>query len=192
MKWVLYVILALVMISMGLACKDTYDIDERIIIIDSIESTGENATCTINIFSSNQTEVSAAIMTQRGLVYTYNGSSLSPGVYTSDISCEKNSSLYQSECKFNVEGTKMITLIALTLGFAIILLILGLWKQDVTLGSIAGLIFMAVGVFILANGVDGIDNLVTLGVGILSIAGGFYVFMMGNIDVIESFGTREG
>lgn len=176
MRFPLYLLLGLLLVGSVLACKEKYDINENIIIIDVIESSGMNASCTITVYDGNST-LDVQNMSRNGLVYTYNGSPLNPGVYTSDISCTHNSSLYQSECKFEVEGTKMIWILAVALGFAFALFALGIYKEDEHMVGLASIIGMGIGVFTLINGIDGYDNLITLSLGVVLIGLGAYAFI---------------
>jgi len=122
-KWKIIIITFLVLmflINISLGCKDTYTIDEYVIISDLIEPGGEGATCNITIYNElvfNQ----SGLMTRNGVAYEYNASRLSKGIYSAFINCNITSvenvvTLYEGECKFEViYGDKMIIAVIILL-----------------------------------------------------------------------------
>jgi|TARA_R100000501_G_C2598994_1_gene96691 hypothetical protein len=65
---------------------------------------------------------------------------------------------------------------------ALSLLILSFWKQDSTLASISGMILIILGVYITIAGFSTFTNILSNTVGIIFIAGGFYVLVRANIE----------
>lgn len=120
MKWLLYVLLALVFVGGAVACKDSYRPGERVNISDVIQADGENASCSLSLYRDSKLNQSGS-MVQSGLAYYYDAGALDIGVYAASINCSLGASEYVGECKFSVEeGVGMIGfifLIPLVLGF---------------------------------------------------------------------------
>ncbi len=57
--------------------------------------------------------------------------------------------------------------------------------EDKTLASLVSLIIMVIGVNMLINGFDGVDDITTQAFGLLNTGFGFYVIVKSNIDKIE-------
>ena len=53
------------------------------------------------------------------------------------------------------------------------------------LGAISSIAIIAIGVFILINGMESISNILTLGLGIIFISLGSYIFLTGALEKIE-------
>jgi len=65
------------------------------------------------------------------------------------------------------------------------ILIIGFLKKDYTITSLASMFLMVIGTSILLYGVEGIDNLITLGMGVMHIGIGFYVLFRGGTEVYK-------
>jgi len=73
--------------------------------------------------------------------------------------------------------------VAIVIGF--LLLVLAFIIKVYALGMIASMAIIVVGVYVLANGVKSIDNLLTLGLGVVCIGVGAYVFIGGALEKIQ-------
>ena len=67
----------------------------------------------------------------------------------------------------------------------IILLIISIIKKIYALGMISAMAMIVIGVNVLASGIQGIDNILTLGLGIIFVCLGIYLFLNGSLEQIE-------
>lgn len=65
------------------------------------------------------------------------------------------------------------------------LLIISIWLEELTLGLISSFGIMAIGVSMLADGVLGINNIVTLTLGSIFICLGAYIFLNGSLEQMQ-------
>lgn len=70
----------------------------------------------------------------------------------------------------------------LVLGLGMLLLIVGFWTKDVNISSLASIIIMVGGVWILIGGVVGLSNIVTIALGSICIGLGAYIWIGLNIS----------
>ena len=68
---------------------------------------------------------------------------------------------------------------------AFILLAISFVVKLYFLGAISSIAIMAIGVFTLINGMESISNILTLGLGIIFISLGSYIFLLGGLEKIE-------
>lgn len=102
-KWkLLIIIMFLVLIPVGITCKERYDVNEDVIIIDTIVRWGEGAECNITTYNKSLNLVDSSIMDRSGISYSVNLSTLPRNTYTSNIECNISSNVYIGECKFKV------------------------------------------------------------------------------------------
>jgi hypothetical protein len=183
-KIIILLITFLVLLTTTYACKETYDTDEYVVIIDVIEDSGINASCNITIYNVTSMVVNAT-MTQNESKYLYNASILPVDTYSSYIVCNKTGFEYLGECKFKVEeGRNMIYIIYFGLALAIILLGIGLFKQDFTFLNVSGIMFLILGVWFGINGFNGVTNLITIAFTTMFIGLGGYIMIRTNIESI--------
>lgn len=62
---------------------------------------------------------------------------------------------------------------------------MGLWMEDKTLASLVSMALMVIGIGILINGFDAVNDLTTSAFGLLNTGFGFYVLIKSNIDKIQ-------
>jgi hypothetical protein len=98
MKWQTLLIAAILSIAIAQACKNTYIVGEKVLIIDKVMLGDEGADCNISIYS-NVSLINDS-MVRSGLVYSYTAQNLSVGVYGAAINCTGN---LTGECKFEVK-----------------------------------------------------------------------------------------
>jgi hypothetical protein len=102
MKWLLII---LILIPLGLACKESYFAGEDVILSDVIVDEGYGADCNVSIYQMGVFNASG-IMVRDDLAYTYNASIMGRGVYEAVFRCNESNFTYYGECVFNVgEGT---------------------------------------------------------------------------------------
>lgn len=77
-----------------------------------------------------------------------------------------------------------IPLIYLIMIVAWVFLILAFYIQDYWLISLAAMLLIAMGIFTLINGLEGIDNLATMALGAVHVGVGGYTFIRGMIEII--------
>lgn len=66
-----------------------------------------------------------------------------------------------------------------------LLLVLSIVIQSYPLGAISTMGIIVIGVSILANGMMGINNVLTLGLGIIFVSVGLYIFLNGTLEKIR-------
>ncbi len=81
-----------------------------------------------------------------------------------------------------VEDARVELLLYFSMGIAILLLIIALWKEDQHVASLSAIAFIVAGVFLLVDGFAGTINLLTKGIAIVLWAVGVYVFLKANIE----------
>lgn len=104
-KWKLLPILMLIiLINVGIifACKQRYDINENVIIIDIIPPDGLGARCNITTYNESIGLINSSIMGMNGLAYSKNLTILQRGTYSSSIICNVSGTTFEGECKFKV------------------------------------------------------------------------------------------
>lgn len=69
----------------------------------------------------------------------------------------------------------------------LVLLIGSFILKNYTLGMISTMALVVVGVDILSNGMQGINNILTLGIGIIFTSIGLYIFLNGSLQQIETY-----
>jgi len=116
MKWKILTIIILFVVSLKITmgCKQTYDLNENIIIYDIMESEGINASCNLTLYKEGTLNQSGW-MTQTDLSYEYNASKLTKGIYSVSIECNKTVATYLGECKFEI-GVNEKQMIAIMIG----------------------------------------------------------------------------
>jgi hypothetical protein len=121
-KWniIMIMVLFLVLIQTAIACKDWYNVEEEIIILDVIESDGRGAMCNLTLYTSNQTLNQSGIMNMSGLSYSYNASQLPRDTYSASIECNNTGTDYYGDCKFKVGSD--VEMWEITLGLILICL----------------------------------------------------------------------
>ena len=82
--------------------------------------------------------------------------------------------------------TKTNLMLYLFYSIAFILLLLGLLSQDTSIVSLSAILFMVLGLWILKEGFVGLDNILTLAIGSISICLGAYIWIRTNIETIQS------
>lgn len=102
MKIAIYVLVLLICVGGAFACKDVYDVSERVNITDVIEEEGVGAVCNLTLYRGVAVNQSGN-MSRTGLAYGYDAGFLEAGVYSASIDCQVNSTEYRGECKFSVE-----------------------------------------------------------------------------------------
>ena len=68
---------------------------------------------------------------------------------------------------------------------AFILLAVSFTVKLYFLGAISSIAIISIGVFILTTGMEGLSNILTLGLGIIFISLGSYIFLAGGLEKIE-------
>lgn len=108
-KWkLLPILMFLILIQIGISCKDRYDINENVIIIDVIPPDGLGARCNITTYNESIGLINSSIMDVNGLAYSKNLTILQRGTYSSSIICNESGTIFEGECKFKVgEDVKM-------------------------------------------------------------------------------------
>jgi hypothetical protein len=75
-------------------------------------------------------------------------------------------------------------MIYLIIMFAWICLIIGFWKQDAPLSLLASMLIIAIGVYIIINGILIYKDWFTETLGIIHIAIGGYIFVHGSYELV--------
>lgn len=83
------------------------------------------------------------------------------------------------------EGNKMIYLLYFGLAMIVLLMVLGLWKQDQRVLLIDGLLMLVIGVWIFINGFSIYNNMVTQMIGTVIFGLGMYFSFMAGMSMIE-------
>ncbi len=116
----LITIMFLVLIPIGIACKQRYDINEEVLIYDIIESDGSGASCNITLYKGGMFNQSGW-MNRTGLSYEYNASKLTKETYSAGIECNSTTGNWVGECKFDV-GVNEKQMIAIMIGLGLCLI----------------------------------------------------------------------
>ena len=108
-KWkLLTIIMFLVLIPLAMPCKQRYDVNENVIILDVVPPDGLGARCNITTYNETIELIDSSIMAQNGLAYEKNLTVLPRGTYSSSIICNSSGTTFEGECKFKVgEEVKM-------------------------------------------------------------------------------------
>lgn len=109
-KWIILIMMMMLLTTSALAWKDSFTLNEEIIIEDIIESYGEGAWCNITIYQNN-TLIDTDYMARTGLAYSHNITNLNLTVdyYGCNIECNLSNSTFLNECNFTIEtGDNMI------------------------------------------------------------------------------------
>lgn len=112
MKWkiLILILLLMVFVEIGIvsACKQRYDINENVIILDIVPPDGEGAQCNITTYNESIGLINSSIMDMDGLAYSKDLTILQRGTYSSSIICNSSGTTFEGECKFKVgEEVKM-------------------------------------------------------------------------------------
>ena len=118
-RWITPIILMLMILPIVTPCKEVYTLNENVTIYDTIETTGQDASCNISIYFNN-TFNQSAWMVQNGLAYSYNAGTLGNGTYVANIECNKSTGLYLSECKFSVQDEGGSMYLAIIMGLVLV------------------------------------------------------------------------
>lgn len=78
----------------------------------------------------------------------------------------------------------MMPLIYLLIIAAWIILIVGFYIEDYWIIAFGSMLLIVLGVYTLANGLEGIDNVATLALGAIHIGVGGYAFIKGMLEII--------
>ena len=98
----------MLIIPLGMACKQRYDLFEDVMIYDIIESEGNGSDCMLYLYKGEVLNQSGW-MNKSGLAYWYNASTLPQDTYSATIECNLSASQFRGECKFKVlEESKLI------------------------------------------------------------------------------------
>jgi len=89
-------------------------------------------------------------------------------------------------------STTMLAVIAVAIALSLIIFGIGLYKEDENMIGFSSMLGMAIGVFILINGIDDYNNLVTLAMGIVIIGFCAYAFLRVYMEkIVTSFNEIE-
>jgi len=80
---------------------------------------------------------------------------------------------------------KMIPFIFITIIIVYALLIFAFIIRNYPLGLLSSMALIVVGVFILANGMESIENILTVSLGVICVAIGFYILIGGSLQQIQ-------
>lgn len=121
-------LLIVLLVPFGVACKESYGVNENVTIFDSIVQEGNGSTCYISIYNYTQS-IQNGTMANVNLLYSYDAGVLDRGSYEAAISCNQTitNSTYQfyGSCEFIVEeedDMSLAAIILLPLVFAFVLL----------------------------------------------------------------------
>jgi hypothetical protein len=107
MKKIITIIAIMIMItSISLACKITYNDDGDVRIIDAIIDEMEGATCNATTYNRTANLIDTQIMTMDGLAYYIDipqAKVISGDFYSTKIRCNLSIDVVYGECKFQVE-----------------------------------------------------------------------------------------
>jgi len=108
-KWLMLMITLLALVPYILACKESYGLNEEVIIEYIIETIGNGADCNISLYRNN-TLLNNTEMLRHGLSYQLSIGILPQGGYMSNIECNLTNATFLGQCNFVVEssGDKMI------------------------------------------------------------------------------------
>ena len=79
----------------------------------------------------------------------------------------------------------MIEFIFVAIVLSYLLLVIGFWIKSYPLTVISAMAVMVVGVYIVINGIEQIDNILTYGLAVVNIGVGAYVFISGSLEQLE-------
>ena len=89
------------------------------------------------------------------------------------------------------EGRIMEILLFFAMAIAFLMFGIALWKQDTNLGMFSGFLFMIIGIFIFRNGFATLSNIVTEGIGIITIGLGAYIAFRASVDNLNEAATGK-
>lgn len=81
----------------------------------------------------------------------------------------------------------MINPIYIYFAIAWTLLVIGFYIKEFTMSALASIILIVLGVYGLANGIGGLNNLLTLTISIIHICLGAYVLIRGAIEMMIEY-----
>ena len=81
-----------------------------------------------------------------------------------------------------------VSFIFFMLVVALIITLLGIFIDNLPIGIIGALGLMVLGIDILINGMQNIQNILTIGIGTISVGMGAWVSIGGSLDYIENIG----
>ena len=152
-------------------CKGAvFNIDDLpCLILLPVTNTTSCSTITTTIYRNNNT-FDTIIMDSYSPVMcnvTFNGTQI--GTYTASFSTGDTA-------KWQVtEGDKLIWLIYGLIAIGLVLVIFAIWKQDVNMAALSGMIFLGTGMYILVNGFSIFNNILTKTMAIVCIGLGAYL-----------------
>ena len=81
----------------------------------------------------------------------------------------------------------MIPFIFFIIVIVFVLLIISFVIKSSPLGLISAMALIVIGIDTLANGIKGIDNILTLGLGTIFVCFGAYIFINGSLEQIKEY-----
>lgn len=124
-KWLPYVLMGLMVLPIAFPCKESYGINEVVIIEGIMEETWIGSFpsyCPIKIYRNN-TLIKSGNMSRNGNIYNFTAGVLDQGFYTAKAECIEGNSKFIGECQFIVEGKENMII-----GISIILpMVLGIF-----------------------------------------------------------------
>lgn len=108
------------------------------------------------------------------------------GEYQASMACTNGVDAGFSTFGFdiNTEGTRFTTIVLLWVILAVLyaLLIIAVIYKEITLGSLASLGMIVMGVYVTINGIGDVDNMLTLAFGTIHWAVGIYLLIRSNME----------
>ena len=191
-KLILSLMLVMICISFVSAEQDSLGTFEKDNSITLIQICG---TCTYNNITSivypNGTHVSIdEEMVKRGMEYTYGWNDTgSIGTYlvngVGDLDGTDNAWAYEFEVTLNSIDEGNNTFIWIILALAVLLLLLGFWKEDPTILLLGSFILTLMGLYFLLYGISGIKNMATTySISIILLMVGAYISLRSSYELI--------
>jgi hypothetical protein len=84
----------------------------------------------------------------------------------------------------------MIAFIFFIIVVTLMLLILAFTFELYPLGMISSMAMIIIGVYVLSNGVENIDNILTLALGIVCVCVGSYILINGSLEQLQEINTE--
>jgi len=198
-KLILPTIIFLLIISIVMACKESYLSTEDVIIFDSVEEYGSGANCNISLFNDTDIIYANLTMEMDGLKYNYSfGKDLPAGIYRTSIECKKDvtincTDIYLGECNFTVEqeveSEYYLYVVSIIVFFA--LLSLAYYVEEPVFAIVSGMLSIVIAVNIFVNGFPNLTNeFLKNGITIVLVGIGFYFILAPSIEFFENFQDR--
>ncbi|KKM75544.1 hypothetical protein LCGC14_1389140 [marine sediment metagenome] len=199
MKWIPIILMVLMIAFVDAAQDSNVNIFDTNEVFDlSVHLNNENgdvlgANCSIQIRNNsfdvlvddNMNEVNGGWYN-----FTYNTSKV--GKHLCRTNCTKSGEFTAGNCDFIIEAieleesNKMIFLFALMFGIALVLLVLALFKEDVTFAALSGMLFVLTALFLWFNGVDlgdrTLNNFWTQGSALIIFGLGLYLLIRSTME----------